>query len=103
MIDSSPPQVDLSQVAPAKRPRSIVYWGGKSPYDRGTGRWIANLLPNVPGHTYCEPFAGMLGGLLQRERASREIINDLNGDIANFWRVLRDRPAELHLRRGLSM
>jgi len=35
------------------------------------------------------------GALLQRERARVEIVNDLDGDIACFWRVLRDHPNEL--------
>lgn len=44
---------------------------------------------------YCEPFAGMLGVLLQREPARREIVADLDGDVINWWRVVRDHPAEL--------
>ena len=79
-----------------KPPKSLCYYGGKSPYGgRGTGRWVASLLPNPPGWTYCEPFAGMCGVLLQREPRGNEIINDHNGDIANFWRQLRDNRDEL--------
>lgn len=88
-------QIDLSEVRPAPRVRSIRYYGGKSPMGRGTGKWIAALLPNDADTVYCEPFAGMLGVLLQRAPARHEIVNDLNGDIVNFWRVLRDQPEEL--------
>ena len=47
---------------------------------------------------YVEPFAGSLGCLLQRphwpfEDSKRlEIVNDLDGMIANFWRAMRDDP-----------
>ena len=71
--------------------------GGKSAYAAtGTGKWIAGLLP-PPGaaYSYIEPFAGMLGVLLQRQPARREIANDLDGDVINWWRVVRDYPAEL--------
>ena len=44
---------------------------------------------------YCEPFAGMLGVLLQRRPAALEIANDLDGRVVNWWRVVRDQPAEL--------
>jgi len=76
--------------------RGVRYFGGKSSTrGRGTGRWIARLLPNPPRWTYVEPFAGMCGVLLAREKRGLEIINDTNGHVVNFWRVLRDRPDEL--------
>ena len=42
-------------------------------------------------HTYLEPFAGMLGALLARPQPwkGRELVNDLNGHVANFWRVVQ--------------
>ena len=42
-----------------------------------------------------EPFAGMLGVLLQRPKAERELVSDLDGRIVNWWRVIRDRRHEL--------
>ena len=41
--------------------------------------------------TYIEPFAGSLAVLLQNPAgpADREIVNDLDGLIANFWRALK--------------
>ena len=62
------------------------------------GRWIASVLPYDPGGLYVEPFAGMLGVLLQRPRAATELVNDLNGRVVNWWKCLRDEPEEL-LRR----
>lgn len=41
---------------------------------------------------YAEPFAGMCGILLQRAPATSEIVNDLDGNLANWWRCIRDAP-----------
>lgn len=54
---------------------------------------IAELLP-AHDH-YVEPFAGSLAVLLAKEPVGWETVNDLDGDLVNFWRVLRDRPEEL--------
>ena len=76
---------------------SIRYYGGKSVMGRtGASCWIANQLhPPSQKRTYVEPFAGMLGVLLQRSRAKFEIANDLNGEIVNWWTMVRDRGDEL--------
>jgi len=45
--------------------------------------------------TYIEPFAGSLAVLLQRPHVpNREIVNDLDGMIANFWRAVKHAPEE---------
>lgn len=69
----------------------LPYYGGKSP--RGsTGPWIASLLPE--GTTYCEPFCGMAGVLLCRKPVATEILNDADGHLVNWWRMVRDEPKE---------
>lgn len=55
--------------------------------------WLLPLLPKC--HHYCEPFAGSAAVLLNRQPASVETYNDLDGEVANFFRVLRDEPKEL--------
>ncbi|MGC0155542.1 DNA adenine methylase [Chromobacterium vaccinii] len=50
--------------------------------------WIMRFFP--PHKTYVEPFGGAAGVLLQKSRAYAEIYNDLDGDVANFFRVLRN-------------
>ena len=50
------------------------------------------LLPLLPGcHHYCEPFAGSAAVLLNRSPSPIETYNDLDGEVANFFRVLRDQ------------
>lgn len=44
---------------------------------------------------YVEPFAGMLGVLLQRRPSYVEVVNDLEGLAINWWTVVRDDPEEL--------
>jgi DNA adenine methylase len=61
--------------------------------------WLLPLLPTC--HHYCEPFAGSGAVLLNREPSPVETYNDIDGDVVNFFRVLRDQPDELT--RGLAM
>jgi DNA adenine methylase len=45
----------------------------------------------MPPHLhYCEPFAGSLAVLFAKPPGVVEVINDLNHDLTNFWRVLQD-------------
>lgn len=50
--------------------------------------WIMGFFP--PHRCYVEPFGGAAGVLLQKPRAYAEIYNDLDGDVSNFFRVLRN-------------
>lgn len=72
---------------PLKPP--FAYYGGKTTL----APKIAELLP-AHDH-YVEPFAGSLAVLLAKEPTGWETVNDLDGDLVNFWKVLRDKPEEL--------
>lgn len=74
----------------------FAYFGGKL---RLADR-IVDLLP--AHHHYVEPFAGSLAVLLAKPRSRMETVNDLDGDLMTFWRVLRDRPDELALQMALT-
>lgn len=54
---------------------------------------IAALLP--PHVHYVEPFAGSFAVLFAKRPSAMETANDLDGNLMNFWRTLRERPAEL--------
>jgi DNA adenine methylase len=55
--------------------------------------WLLPLLPKA--HHYCEPFSGSAAVLINRDPAPVETYNDIDGDVVNFFRVLRDRSNDL--------
>src|SRR5690625_2895185 len=72
---------------PVKPP--FAYYGGKMTL----APQIAALLPEHDH--YVEPFAGSLAVLLAKAPSRAETVNDLDGDLMTFWRVLRNRPDDL--------
>lgn len=55
--------------------------------------WIVSLMP--PHKSYLEPFFGS-GAVFFKKTPSRiETINDLDGEIVNLFRVIRERSEEL--------
>lgn len=62
--------------------------------------WLLPLLP--PSTHYCEPFGGSAAVLLNRHPDPLETYNDLDGEVVNFFRVLRDRPDDLIRAIGLT-
>ena len=55
--------------------------------------WLLPLLPEA--HHYCEPFGGSGAVLLNRPQSPVETYNDLDGEVVNFFRVLREQKDEL--------
>lgn len=62
----------------------LRYPGGKFKM----AQWIISHFP--PHGLYCEPFGGAGSVLMQKPRAQGEIYNDLDGDVVNVFRVLRN-------------
>ena len=75
---------------------SCKYFGGKS--RRRLNAWLNGLIPYDKNGLYCEPFAGMLGVLLNRPPVKTEIVNDLDGYIYTFWVAIRDHYEDLQHR-----
>lgn len=55
--------------------------------------WILQQFP--PHRTYVEPYGGGASVLLRKERSYSEIYNDLDGEIVNLFRIVRDQGEEL--------
>ena len=85
-VDKNPVQIMSAPTAPAVR-----YHGSKW----RLFPWLSQFIPDH--RIYVEPFGGGASGLLQKPRAQSEVYNDLDDDIVNFFRVLRDpeKAAEL--------
>ena len=62
------------------------YLGGK----RYLAKRLCAIIEDIPHRAYIEPFVGMGGVFLRRKtRAPIEVINDLSGDVANLFRIVR--------------
>ncbi|MCU0448937.1 MAG: DNA adenine methylase [Bernardetiaceae bacterium] len=74
------------------RPKKLIafgWYGGKfSHLD-----WLLPLLPDCVH--YCEPFAGSGAVLLNKEPSLVETYNDIDGEVVNFFRVLREEKEHL--------
>lgn len=73
-----------SPVRPVKP--AAGYIGGK----RNLAGRLVKIIDGIEHRSYAEPFVGM-GGIFLRRRAEvpAEFINDISGDVANFFRVLQ--------------
>ena len=76
--------VNLTEVQPVAP--AAAYIGGK----RILAKTIIGRINSTPHEAYCEPFVGMGGIFLRRSMAPKmEAINDINGEVANLFRILQ--------------
>ncbi len=62
--------------------------------------WLLPLLPQT--QHYCEPFGGSAAVLINREPSPVETYNDVDREVVNFFRVLREHKDELIEAIGLT-
>lgn len=67
----------------------ITYFGGKI----RLAPWIVEHMP--PHRVYVEPFFGSGAVFFAKPPALHEVVNDLDGNVVTFFRVLRERPEDL--------
>lgn len=78
--------------------RTVLRYGG--------GKWKLApwIISHFPHHkVYVEPFAGSAAVLLQKKRAIQEVYNDMDGEIVNVFRVLRNPDMAEKLRELLML
>jgi len=88
------PIMSSTHLQPVQPVRPVAaYLGGK----RNLAKRICAIIEATPHTAYCEPFVGMGGIFLRRrQRPKCEVINDLSGDVFNFFRIAREHPAYLN-------
>ncbi|QYR24305.1 DNA adenine methylase [Paenibacillus sp. sptzw28] len=70
-------------------PRILHYPGSKW----SMAQWIISHMP--PHTTYLEPFFGSGAILFSKQRSQLETVNDIDGEVVNLFRIIRERPEEL--------
>ncbi|SFB80569.1 DNA adenine methylase [Marinospirillum celere] len=71
--------------------KPIVPWIG------GKRRLAKHILPRLPEHScYVEPFCGAAALFFMKEPVKSEILNDINGELVNLYRVVKHHLEELY-------
>jgi len=67
----------------------LTYYGGKQ-------KMVKHILPLIPKHKlYCEPFFGSGAVFFAKEPSEIEVVNDINGEVINFYKVVRTKFNQL--------
>jgi len=83
---------DMSASKSERLRAPFQYFGGK-------GRMLAKLLPLLPPHrVYVEPFCGAASLFFAKNPSPVEVLNDLNEDVVNVFRVLQNKETHEELR-----
>lgn len=76
---------------------ALRYFGGKF----RIAPWVVSHFP--PHRIYCEPYGGAASVLMRKPRSYAEVYNDLDLEVVNFFRVLRDKASSLELERVVRL
>ena len=68
----------------------LTYYGGKQMLSK-------IIIPLIPKHNlYCEPFFGGGAIFFAKEPSNVEVINDTNGELINFYKVVKTKYSALN-------
>lgn len=97
-FDWSDKGANVAGAGPMKPTRPVLrYHGGKWKL----APWIVSNFP--PHRVYVEPYGGAASVLIRKPRSYAEVYNDLDGEIVNLFRVLRDPEMSAELARQLHL
>lgn len=86
----------MSESTAPRRP-ALRYHGGKWKL----APWVMDFFP--PHTVYVEPYGGAASVLLQKNRSHGEVYNDLESEVVNVFRVLRDPEQAQQLQRMVEL
>jgi len=76
---------------------SCLLWVG------GKKKLATRIVSHFPEHRlYCEPFCGAAWVFFRKQKSEIEVINDLNGSLITFWKVIQDKEKMLEFRKRLE-
>ena len=97
-LDERDGSLKVNHKVSTRQPKLIAFgwYGGKFSHLE----WLLPLLSEC--HHYCEPFGGSAAVLLNRPTSPVETYNDIDGEVCNFFRVLREHKEALVEAIGLT-
>ncbi|KAK3608778.1 hypothetical protein CHS0354_006819 [Potamilus streckersoni] len=63
---------------------------------QNTADAVAGEGVNIPHETYAEPFCGAAHVFFRKPKSKNEVLNDINQELINFYRVLKNHPETLY-------
>ncbi|PSR03114.1 MAG: DNA methyltransferase [Bacteroidetes bacterium SW_11_45_7] len=86
----------ITKTKPGRGFIAFGWYGGKFSHKD----WILPLLPST--QHFCEPFGGSAAILLNKDPSPVETYNDIDGEVVNFFRILRENRDELLYAIGMT-